>query len=144
MDQMKDEQGLSRRTAICALSLISVGIFTSAESAVAASGVKILSTGKVQVTLSLNPALKKVGGVVRIDDVQGRSIALVRTSAKVYTAVNLLCTHQGGALFQTGNQWQCEIHGATFTLAGKNLVGPATTALKQLPVKATASVVTIG
>ena len=144
MVQEINESGVSRRTAICALSLIGVGIFTSAESAVAATGVKVLSNGKVQVTLKSNPALKKVGGVVRIDDVQGRSIALVRSSAKAYVAVNLLCTHQGGGLFQTGNQWQCDVHGATFTLAGKNLVGPATTALKQLPVKATASVVTIG
>jgi len=144
MVHQNEEPGITRRTAICTLSLIGVGIFTSAESAVAASGVKIFSNGKVQVTLKSNPALKKVGGVVRIDDVQGRSIALVRTSVKSYTAVNLLCTHQGGELVQTGNQWQCQVHQATFTLAGKNLVGPATTALKQLPVKATASVVTIG
>lgn len=144
MDQKNEETGISRRTAICALSLIGVGVFTSAESAVAASGVKVLANGKVEVTLKSNPALKKVGGVVRVDDVKGRSIALVRTSATAYTAVNLLCTHQGGELVQTGNLWQCQVHGATFTLAGKNLVGPATTALKQLPVKATASVVTIG
>ena len=144
MDQQSEEPGISRRTAICALSLIGVGVFTSTESAVAAAGVKILSNGKVQVTLKSNLALKKVGGVVRIDDVKGRSIALVRSSAKAYVAVNLLCTHLGGALFQSGNQWQCDTHGATFTLAGKNLVGPATTALKQLPIKATASVVTIG
>ena len=144
MVQEIEESGVSRRTAICALSLIGVGIFTSTESAAAASGVQILSNGKVQVTLKLNPALKKVGGVVRIDDVQGRSIALVRSSTKTYVAVNLLCTHQGGELVQTGNQWQCQVHQATFTLAGKNLIGPATTALKQLPVKATASVVTIG
>ena len=144
MDQNNEETGISRRTAICALSLIGVGIFTSAESAVAATGVKVLANGKVEVTLKSNPTLKKVGGVVRVDDVQGRSIALVRSSAKAYVAVNLLCTHQGGQLFQTGNQWQCEVHGATFSLAGKNIVGPATTALKQLPVKATASVVTIG
>lgn len=144
MDQKNEELGISRRTAICALSLIGVGIFTSAESAAAASGVKILANGKVQVTLKLNPALKKVGGVVRIDDVQGRSIALVRSSTKTYVAVNLLCTHQGGELVQTGNQWQCQVHQATFTLAGKNLIGPATTALKQLPVKATALVVNIG
>ena len=144
MDQKIDDQGVSRRTAICALSLIGVGVFTSAESAVAATGVKILSNGKVQVTLKSNPALKKVGGVIRIDDVKGKSIALVRTSAKAYTAVNLLCTHLGGQLFQTGNQWKCEEHGATFTLAGKNIAGLATKALKQLPVKATASVVTIG
>jgi len=141
---MDEKRHITRRGALCALSLIGVGVFTRPESAVAATGVKVLANGKVQVTLKANPALKKVGGVVRIDDVKGKSIALVRTSAKAYTAVNLLCTHLGGALFQTGNQWQCDEHGATFTLAGKNLVGPATTALKQLPVKATASVVTIG
>jgi Rieske Fe-S protein len=121
-----------------------VGIFSSPDAATAATGVKVLPSGKVQVTLRSNPALRKVGGVVRIDNVDGRSIALVRTSAKAYTAVNLLCTHLGGELVQTGNQWQCQDHQATFTLAGKNLVGPATKALKQLPVKATASMVTIG
>lgn len=144
MEQNPADREVTRRGALCALSLIGVGIFASPESAVAATGVKVLASGKVQVTLKSNPALRKVGGVVRIDNVKGKSIALVRTSAKAYTAVNLLCTHMGGSLFQSGNQWECEDHGASFTLAGKNLVGPATTALKRLPVKATASVVTIG
>ena len=135
---------LSRRAALCGLSLMGMGIFAAPERAEAATGVKVLASGKVQVTLKSNPALSKVGGVVRIDNVNGKSIALIRTSAKAYAAVNLLCTHQGGALVQTGNQWQCQEHGATFTLAGKNLVGPATTPLRQLPVKVTASVVTIG
>lgn len=144
MEQNPANREVTRRGALCALSLIGVGIFASPESAVAATGVKVLASGKVQVTLKSNPALRKVGGVVRIDNVKGKSIALVRTSANAYTAVNLLCTHSGGSLFQSGNQWECEEHGATFTLAGKNLVGPATTALRQLPVRATASVVTIG
>ena len=144
MVHQNEEPGISRRTAICALSLSTLGIFANPDSATAATGVKVLSSGKVKVTLKLNPTLKKVGGVVRIDNVKGKSIALVRTSKAGYAAVNLLCTHMGGALFQTGNQWQCDVHGATFTLAGKNLIGPATTALKQLPVKATALVVTIG
>jgi Rieske Fe-S protein len=109
--------------------------------------VKILKNGKVEVTLKSNSALKKVGGVVRVDGVNGQSIALVRTTAATngYTAVNLTCTHQGSIVQQSGNEWACvNGHGATFTLAGKNLVGPATTALKQLPIKATALVVTIG
>jgi Rieske Fe-S protein len=144
MSNIEESTGITRRGALCALSLVTVGIFSSPEAATAATGVKILPSGKVRVTLKSNPALKKVGGVVRIDDVDGRSIALVRTSAKAYAAVNLLCTHQGGELVQTGNQWQCQTHQATFTLAGKNLVGPASKALKQLPVKATASMVTIG
>lgn len=144
MSDIEDSVGITRRGALCALSLVSIGIFSSPETATAATGVKILPSGKVRVTLKSNPALRKVGGVVRIDDVKGRSIALVRASAKTYVAVNLLCTHQGGDLVQTGNQWQCQVHQATFTLTGKNLVGPALKALKQLPVKATASIVTIG
>jgi Rieske Fe-S protein len=144
MSEMEESTGVTRRGALCALSLLGVGIFSSPEAATAATGVKVLRSGKVQVTLKSNPALRKVGGVVRIDDVKGRSIALVRTSAKAYVAINLLCTHQGGELVQTGNQWQCQEHQATFTLAGKNLVGPASTALKRLPIKATASMVTIG
>ena len=144
MSDIEESTGITRRGALCALSLVSVGIFSAPDTAMAATGVKILPSGKIQVTLKSNPALRKVGGVVRIDDVKGRSIALVRSSAKSYIAVNLLCTHQGGDLVQTGNQWQCQVHQATFTLAGKNLIGPATKALKQLPVKATASMVTIG
>ena len=144
MSEMEESTGVTRRGALCALSLLGVGIFSSPEAATAATGVKVLRSGKVQVTLKSNPALRKVGGVVRIDDVKGRSIALVRTSAKAYVAINLLCTHQGGDLVQTGNQWQCQEHQATFTLAGKNLVGPASTALKRLPLKVTASMVTIG
>ena len=144
MSEMEESTGVTRRGALCALSLLGVGIFSSPEAATAATGVKVLSSGKVQVTLKSNPALRKVGGVVRIDDVKGRSIALVRTSAKAYVAINLLCTHQGGDLVQTGNQWQCQEHQATFTLAGKNLVGPASTALKRLPTRVTASMVTIG
>ena len=144
MSNVEESTGVTRRGALCALSLLGVGIFSSPEAATAATGVKVLRSGKVQVTLKSNPALRKVGGVVRIDDVKGRSIALVRTSKKAYVAINLLCTHQGGELVQTGNQWQCQEHQATFTLAGKNLVGPASTALKRLPLKVTASMVTIG
>lgn len=144
MSNIEESTGITRRGALCALSLVTVGIFSSLEAATAATGVKILRSGKVRVVLKSNPVLKKVGGVVRIDDVQGKSIALVRTSAKAYTAVNLLCTHAGGELVQTGNQWQCQLHFSTFTLAGNNLVGPATQPLRQLPVKATARIVTIG
>lgn len=144
MNDINEPTGITRRGALCAISLVSVGIFSSPDAATAATGVKVLSSGKVQVTLKSNPALKKVGGVVRIDDVQGRSIALIRSSARSYVAVNLLCTHQGGELIQTGNQWQCQVHQATFTLAGKNLIGPALTPLRRLPVKATASMITIG
>ena len=141
------EKDISRRTLLCGVALLSAGATSAATPAIAATGVKILKNGKVEVTLKSNSALKKVGGVVRVDGVNGQSIALVRTTAATngYTAINLSCTHQGAIVEQLGNEWACvNGHGATFTLAGKNLVGPARTPLKQLPIKATALVVTIG
>ncbi|CAN2173522.1 QcrA Rieske Fe-S protein [Candidatus Nanopelagicaceae bacterium] len=141
------EKDISRRTVLCGLALISAGLTSAATPAIAATGIKILKNGKVEVTLKSNSALNKVGGVVRVDGVNGQSFALVRTTAAAngYTAINLSCTHQGVIVEQSGNGWACvNGHGATYTLAGKNLVGPATKALKQLPIKATALVVTIG
>ena len=84
MVQQNEEPGISRRTAICALSLIGVGVFTSAESAVAAGGVKVLANGKVEVTLKSNPALKKVGGVIRIDDLNAGSADAIERYLKKY------------------------------------------------------------
>lgn len=141
------EKEISRRTLLCGVALLSAGITSATSPAVAATGVKILKSGKVEVTLKSNSALAKVGGVVRVDGVNGQSIALVRTtSAKTgYSAINLSCTHRGAIVEQSGNEWACiNGHGATFTLAGKNLVGPATTPLKQVPIKVTATTVTIG
>ena len=138
---------INRRELLCGIALLTAGLSTQSGAAVAATGVKILKNGKVEVTLKSNKALATVGGVVRVDGVNGQSIALVRTTAAKngYTAINLTCTHMGQIVDQVGNEWACQTgHGATFTLAGKNLVGPATKALKQLPVKVTASVVTIG
>ena len=137
-------ENISRRELLCGLALI--GLTTPLTPSVAASGYKVLSNGKVEFTLAANPALKKVGGVVRVDGVNGGSIALVRTSnaANGFSAVKLQCTHQGGSLKQQGNQWACQVHGATFTLAGKNIAGLATTPLKTLPIKATAKKITVG
>lgn len=134
---------ISRRELLCGLAVI--GLTTPLSPAVAANGYKVLSNGKVEFTLASNPALKKVGGVVRVDGVNGGSIALVRTSnaKNGYAAVKLQCTHQGGALQQQGNQWVCQVHGSTFTLAGKNIAGIAPTPLATLSVKATAKKITV-
>jgi hypothetical protein len=51
MEQSPENREVTRRGALCALSLIGVGIFASPESAAAATGVKVLPSGKVQVTL---------------------------------------------------------------------------------------------
>ena len=134
---------LSRRGAICALATFTLGAL--AVPAVAASGVRVLKSGKVEVTLARNPALKSVGGVVRIDNVSGRSIALVRTAKgrQGFTAIDLRCTHEGAIVSQEGAQWVCPRHGATFAVDGSLEIGPAETALRKLRVTATAKKVTI-
>lgn len=134
---------LSRRGAICALATLTLGTF--AVPAVAATGVKVLRNGRVEVTLARNPALRSVGGVVRIDGVNGRSIALVRTAKgrKGFTALDLRCTHQGSIVEQDGDMWSCPNHGAAFGLNGDLKIGPAETPLRKLRVSATAKKVVI-
>lgn len=142
---MSTEQpvNLSRRAVLCAIAAMTVSGF---DSAAAATGVKILANGKVEIVLKGNPALKKVGGVLRVDDVNGSSFAVVRTSAKAngYLAINLSCTHLGILVRQSGSKWVCPAHGSEFTLSGTNSVGPATTPLQTLPIKASAKTLTIG
>ena len=135
--------GINRRGALCALATLTLGAITAP--AVAATGVKVLRSGRVEVTLARNPALRNVGGVVRIDGVQGRSIALVRTAKgrNGFTALDLRCTHEGTIVDQDGERWSCSNHGATFGLDGELQLGPAKTPLRRLRVAATAKKVVI-
>jgi Rieske Fe-S protein len=134
---------LSRRGALCALATLTLGALVAP--AVAATGVRTLKNGRIEVTLAKNPALRSVGGLVRIDGVQGRSIALVRTSTgrQGFTALDLRCTHQGSIVEQDGDKWVCPNHGATFAINGDLDIGPATTPLRRLRVNATAKKVVI-
>ena len=134
---------LTRRGAICALATLTLGAM--AVPASAASGVKVLRNGRIEVTLAQNPALKAVGGVVRIDGVSGRSIALVRTAKgrNGFTALDLRCTHQGTIVEQEGDMWSCPNHGAAFAINGDLKIGPAETALRKLRVTATTKKVVI-
>lgn len=134
---------ISRRGALCALATLTLGFIPA--TAVAASGVRVLKNGRIEVTLSKNPALKQVGGVVRVDNVNGRSIALIRTAKgkNGFAALDLRCTHEGTLVQQDGTSWICPNHGAKFALAGDLEIGPAITPLRKLKVQATSKVVTI-
>ena len=137
------ESTLSRRAALCGLAAIVIG--ANPERAVAANGIAMNAAGQVEVTLSANPALKKVGGVITFDLSNGSTIALVRTSASQsgFTALNLSCTHQGVTVMQSGTKWVCPAHRSAFALNGKVTKGPATSPLQSLKIKATAKNVLI-
>ncbi|CAB4871039.1 unannotated protein [freshwater metagenome] len=137
---------ISRREVLCGVALLSLGTAISLDSAVAATGYKVLASGKVEVDIAANPAIAKVGGVLRIDDVKGKSIAVVRTStAKTgYKAIDLSCTHQGVPVEQSSAGWMCPAHGSQFTLAGKKISGLARGPLKNLTIAVTPTKLTIG
>ena len=143
-EAMQNEKDLSRRAVLCGLAVLTLGLIP--ETAIAATGVKVLANGKVEVTLSKNPALKKVGGTVQFEDGSGQAIALVRTgkSASAYRALNLACTHEGTNVTKSGSKWVCPNHRAEFSINGDVKVGPARASLVQLPIKVSTTKVVVG
>ena len=143
-EAMQNEKDLSRRAVLCGLAVLTLGLIP--DNAIAATGVKVLANGKVEVTLSKNPALKKVGGTVQFEDGSGQAIALVRTgkSASAYRALNLACTHEGTNVTKSGSKWVCPEHRAEFAMNGDVKVGPARANLVQLPIKVSTTKVVVG
>lgn len=141
---MENENSLSRRSLLCGLAVLTLGLVP--DKSLAATGVKVLSSGKVRVQLKSNPSLKKVGGVVQFQDKSGRSLALVRTSNAIngFRAINLSCTHEGTKVGLSGDKWVCPEHRAEFAVDGTVQVGPAKRNLKTIPVKASKTRVIVG
>lgn len=141
---MENEGALSRRSLLCGLAVLTLGLLP--DTAIAAGKVKVLADGKVEALISQNPALRTVGGVVEFKDGTGRSLALVRTSKAVngFRALNLSCTHEGVKVGLSGGKWVCPEHRAEFALNGKVQALPAKLDLRTLPVKATRTKVTVG
>ena len=141
---MENESTLSRRSLLCGLAVLTLGLLP--DTAIAAGNVKVLSNGKVEVLISKNTALRKVGGVVQFQDRNGRSLALVRTSNAVngFKALNLSCTHEGVTVGLSGGKWVCPEHRAEFALNGKVQAKPAERVLGTVAIKATRTKVTVG
>jgi Rieske Fe-S protein len=141
---MENESTLSRRSLLCGLAVLTLGLLP--DTAIAAGNVKVLSNGKVEVLISKNTALRKVGGVVQFKDGNGRSLALVRTSNAVngFKALNLSCTHEGVTVGLSGGKWVCPEHRAEFALNGKVQAKPAERDLATVAIKATRTKVTVG
>lgn len=132
----------SRRAVLagmCAIATIGLTNLIPLSAAEAAAAVTIGKDGKAKVTLS---ALKKVGAVVQIPQLNA---ALVKVSATKYAAYNLACTHMGVTVNATGSTWTCPAHGSQFNpLNGAVKRGPAQSPLATIPVKVVKGIATVG
>lgn len=130
---------INRRNFLCGALLTALGTSTaSVEAATAATGVKKLSNGSVEVTPSAIKSLSKVGGIALIGEVNGAPTALVRSGAKRYVAIDLRCTHAGVTVKTQGGGFYCAPqeggHGSAFTRTGAVSQGPADAPLNRLTV----------
>jgi Rieske Fe-S protein len=145
------ETNISRRSALCGVLALALGLVADffPEAAQAAAGITQLKNGKIQVTLSANKALAKVGGAVILNLNDGSQIAVVRSSAdsKGFSAVSLTCPHNFATVNEVGGKWVCPAHGSNFALNGKFISSQVPGFRKNLnpiPVAATATTLTIG
>ncbi len=98
----------------------------------------------VTVNLADYPALGQAGGVARLSGVSP-PVAVANLGGGSYTALSLICTHQGGTVQWTGSEFVCPIHGARFADDGHWTGGTRTSALRTYPIDydATAGTLTI-
>lgn len=130
---------INRRNFLCGALLTALGASSAlVESATAATGVKTLADGSVEVTLSSVKSLAKVGGVALLGDVNGVPAALVRSGANKYVALDLRCTHAGVTVKPSSGGFYCDPqrggHGSRFTGTGAISQGPAGAPLGKLKV----------
>jgi Rieske Fe-S protein len=88
-----------------------------------------LGGGPIVVTLSQYPALANIGTPVRVDGGSGTPVALVRTSSATFTALSMVCTHQGTTVNISGGGFLCPNHGARFASSGQWQGGQPTSSL---------------
>jgi glycine/D-amino acid oxidase-like deaminating enzyme/nitrite reductase/ring-hydroxylating ferredoxin subunit len=116
-----------------------------------ATRVKPLAGAKSFITENIGTGAELVGGYLQgerrsldelpvgeaaIVKLNGDRTAVFRDERGVLHAVSAVCTHMGCVLGWNAvdRTWDCSCHGSRFTLDGTVLHGPATTALKRMPL----------
>jgi hypothetical protein len=136
-----DSNGLTRRQALAA----AAALCGFGASALAGTGVAQAS-GTLRVQLSKYPALRKVGGIARIEEALGTTpVAVVRTGARKYLALSLRCPHQGVAVTPRNRGFVClpPGHGSVFSDTGVRESGLAPTGLTPLKSRLSRGILTI-
>lgn len=142
-------RGMDRRVFLSAATLAAVGAALSACGGGDGDGGGGGTTAPIPpgtgLTLTVTPgnfaALGTVGGIATVGQLNGTSIAVVRTGASTYSALSQRCTHQGCIVAIVPNGFSCEPartdgcgHGSLFSASGQVTRGPANRSLQTLNV----------
>jgi nitrite reductase/ring-hydroxylating ferredoxin subunit len=100
------------------------------------------ATGSITVNVA-GTALARVGGLALVRSSAG-DVLVARTGDAAFTALTSICTHENCAITAfSGSAFVCTCHGSQFDAAGKVLVGPARTALRQYSTTFAGDILTI-
>jgi cytochrome b6-f complex iron-sulfur subunit len=121
---------VSRRSFLGAATLAAVAAALEGCSSLTGPGGGSPGGGPITVHLSSFSALASVGGVARVDGGSGSPTALVRSTATTFTALSMICTHQGSTINIAGNGFICPNHGAQFSKTGSWAGGQPTSGLQ--------------
>jgi cytochrome b6-f complex iron-sulfur subunit len=91
----------------------------------------------IDLSLPANAALNTVGGYLIQNNV------IVRNTSSGFTALSLICTHQGCTVNYSGSTFYCPCHGGTYDTNGHVTGGPPPSALQQYTVTKNGTVLTI-
>jgi cytochrome b6-f complex iron-sulfur subunit len=100
------------------------------------------ATGSITVNVA-GTALATVGALALVRSSVG-DVLVARTGDTAFTALTSICTHENCAITAfSGSTFVCPCHGSQFDAAGKVIVGPARTALRQYTTTFASDVLTI-
>jgi Rieske Fe-S protein len=93
----------------------------------------VASTGKVSLKVSTVAALSTVGQLVQVGPPEAY-VAAKRTGTNTFTALSMICTHEGCPTLIRSNRFECDCHGSRFDNSGHVTLGPANRDLPSVPV----------
>ena len=123
--------GVSRRTFLSAATFAAVAAVLDGCSTLTGPSGFGASGGPITVRLSDHAALSNVGGMARVDGGSGSPTALVRTGPSAFTALSMVCTHQGFTIDIAGNGFICPNHGAQYSVTGAWIGGQPASQLQR-------------
>lgn len=94
----------------------------------------------LDLTAAANAALNTAGGSLIQDNV-----IVIRTGATTFSALSVLCTHQGCTLnyVPATSEMQCPCHGGTFDINGNVISGPPPSALTRYTATLSGHILTV-